>query len=581
MASPGSEIESSTALELGKLFENISSKFTPAESKDVVESIKRNYGGKFNFLDNQALLPCLQLLEKHGHVSDNKLTLIEEFVAPKSNKEELIKRKIENFKDARHTRVEPRQELQGRQAEIKEITRELKTGKSSVVNLFGSAGVGKTTLANEVCTKWKGKYFVFDLRETKDTKAIYMNVMDSLALAVRIGFVDQSYVVTKVYELIKSEKQPVLFLLDNIEQFTAGQGKEGKNLKTAFVQFLENLAQLDGKDKKTSLKLLLTSRTELQDSKIVHNFEVESLESSFSEKILVSKVMTSVNTEQKNQLIGISKGIPLLLKGLAAILRQERKSAGDLIACVRKGEKSKSEEDAKEKPLNFEEEGVDTGQLSTITEMFDTLPTENLKVSAVSISLFCGPFSVSTAAKVLGISVSETLAQLEGLVTSAIIFVVDEEAKERKYDIHPLLRKYADSIKDDTIFQRTYLEAKGRFHQHFMSKMEIIAKLIEPDYVRAFRLFESDRPNYEFTLDISLQPEYFSVPGEFHKNALIASLFNAMLTEDKQIKLFHSWAEMCKDDGKSGRDAIIIIIYMKKFLHSDWLREMQFLVNTV
>ena len=559
MASPGSEIESSNALELGKLFENISSKFTPAESEDVVESLKRNYGGKFNLLHDRDLLPCLQLLQKHGHVSDNKLTLIEEFVAPKSNKEKLIKKTIESFKAARQIRVEPAKELQGRQAEIKQITRELETGESSVVNLFGSAGVGKTTLANKVSSKWKGKYFVFDLREAKDMKAIYMNMMTSLGLAVRIGVVDQSYVVTRVREQIKSdhEGQPVLFLLDNVEQFTAGQGKEGKNLKTAFVQFLESLAQFDGKDKKTSLKLLLTSRTQLQDSKTVYNFEVKSLQSSYSEKILVSNVMASVNTDQKNELINFSKGKPLLLKGLAAILRQELKSPSDLVAGVRKREKS--EEDSKEKPLNFEEEGVDTGQLATITEMFDTLPTENLKVSAVSISLFCGPFSVSTAAKVLGISVSETLAQLEGLVTSTIIFVVDEETKERKYDIHPLLRKYADSIKNDTTFQKAYLEAKGRFHQHFMSKMEKIAKLIEPDYVTAFRLFESDRPNYEFTLDISLQPEYFSVPGEFRENALIASLFNAMLTEDKQIQLFHSWAEMCEDDGQSGKDAINLI----------------------
>ena len=135
----------------------------------------------------------------------------------------------------------------------------------------------------------------------------------------------------------------------------------------------------------------------------------------------------------------------------------------------------------------------------------------------------------------------------------------DEDAKERMYDIHPLLRKYADSIKNDAKFQRAYLEAKGRFHQHFMSEMELIAKLIEPDYVTAFNRFEADRPNYEFTVDISLQPEYFSVPGEFHKNALIASFFSAMLTENKQIKLFHSWAEMCKEDGESGKSKISLL----------------------
>ena len=60
-----------------ELFTNISSKFNPAQSKDVVQSLKRNYGGKFNSLDDQNVFSSLQLLLKQGFVSDNKLTLIE------------------------------------------------------------------------------------------------------------------------------------------------------------------------------------------------------------------------------------------------------------------------------------------------------------------------------------------------------------------------------------------------------------------------------------------------------------------------------------------------------------------------
>ena len=536
-----------------ELFTNISFKFSPTESENVVQSLKRNYGGKFNSLGNQDLLSSLQLLWKHGFV-DNKLTLIEEFVAPKSNQKEQINEVIKSFKDSRQQQVDPEKELTGRQKELEEIAEKLETTERSlVVNLFGSAGVGKTTLAKRVCSKWQGEHFSFDLREAKDMRAVYFNVMSTLGLTVPIGYVDQNYIITTIHEKIQGLNQRVLFLLDNVEQLTAGQGKEGKNLKTAFVQFLGNLSGFEGKEEETSLKLLLTSRTQLQDAKRVDNVEVKSLESSFSEEILVSKGMVNINAHQKDELIDISEGKPLLLKGVAAILRQERKSPDDLIAKV---QESKLEEDAKEKPFNFEEEGLDEVQFSLIREMFNSLPTESLKVSAVSVSLFCGPFSVSTAAQILGISPkdqAEALAQLEGLVASAIIFVVNEEAKEVMYDIHPLLRKYADSIKEDAKFHVAYLEAKGRFHQHFMAEMERIAQLIEPDYVRAFQMFETDRANYEFTVEISLHSDYFSVPGEFHENALIASLFNVMLADDKQIKLFHSWAKMCEDDGGSGR----------------------------
>ena len=122
-------------------------------------------------------------------------------------------------------------------------------------------------------------------------------------------------------------------------------------------------------------------------------------------------------------------------------MQQGRKSVDELIARLALiPKKSKVEEHAPEKPFDFEEDGVDMGQISVVRETFDTLSTKSLKVSAVVISSFHGPFSVKTAAKVICIDQSEAIAPLEGLVANQIIFVVYEEAKERKYDIHPLLQ---------------------------------------------------------------------------------------------------------------------------------------------
>ena len=70
--------------ELNQLFRDISSKFSPAESEDVVKTSKRIYGEQFESLGNQDLLPCLDRLCKFGYISSKKLTLIKEFIATRS-----------------------------------------------------------------------------------------------------------------------------------------------------------------------------------------------------------------------------------------------------------------------------------------------------------------------------------------------------------------------------------------------------------------------------------------------------------------------------------------------------------------
>ena len=552
--------------ELNQLFRDISSKFSPAESEDVVKSSKRIYGEQFKSLGNQDLLSCLDRLCKFGYVSSKKLTLIKEFIATRSNNEQDINKRVEDFETSHPSQPEPEKELHGRIEEFKEITEKLKM-KPFVVNLYGSAGVGKTTLARNICDKWAGEKYVFDLREAKDMTAVYLNIMGKLDLNIQNVRFDMGTVVGRIHDLLNvtSKGPPVLLLLDNVDQFTEGKGKEGKNLKTQFLDFLGKLSGFEGK--KGSLNVLLTSRTQLNNSEKVSDFKLQPLTNNFSEKILLPTETFHLEAQQKKKLLDICKGVPLLLKGISAILKQRRKSPSDLIDEIEMNSKeeagvpvkSKYEEDTEERPFNSEKEGIDDEQISVIREMFYTLPSDTLRVSAVSVSLFHGPFNASTAAKILGVSMSEAVAQLEGLVTNEIIHVVDEDAKQLMYDIHPLLRKYAENIQNDDMFYDSYTEAKGRFYEHFMSKVKQIAGLIESSYIRASNEFRRDRPNFEFAIDIALLPEYFSVPGGYHENALIVSLFNAMLSGKKQAELFHSWAEMCKDDGNLGMLLFILL----------------------
>jgi len=66
---------------------------------------------------------------------------------------------IKSFKDSQEQKAGSEKELPERQDEIRKITKKLGTTEQlPAVSLFGSGGVGKTTPAKEVCSKWQGKY---------------------------------------------------------------------------------------------------------------------------------------------------------------------------------------------------------------------------------------------------------------------------------------------------------------------------------------------------------------------------------------------------------------------------------------
>ena len=552
-----------------KLLKDVVDDLSPEELKYAVSSIKTNFEkGKFADKGDQDLYSCLHLFANQGLVSEDNLTLLEKFVVtPQTSKKEGIEAKIRGFKAIRLQEIEEptaatRKELTGRHSDLVNVMSKLRTtGGSSVLNLYGSSGVGKTRLATEVVSQWQGTMkFIVDLREVERMEDVHFQVLQALMIGSKetttVSY-EANPVIFKMRQLRQRGPGDILLLLDNVDQFSGGNSEAATSLNDDFVTFLQRL--INGQAK-SSLKILLTSRSAFRHG--VDNYEVKSLEKVSSGELLQRQGTPAFHGSQRERLVEMCKGKPLLLNGMASILRQEIADAERLLGSieheieVEPSQDAGDEEAEKKETFDAKEEGIDEEQLSCLRKMFFFLPSKTLKESAVSVSLFCRPFSLEAAAEILGVNASEAAIRMEGMRNSQVVSVVPE-AKELLYDLHPLMRKFLKSIGNSKAFVEAYQKAKDNFCNHFLSLLRTIAALFDKEYVTAFDRYDFDRPNFEFALEISLKSSPFIIPWKDPNIVMICYLLDAMLNDQKQRReIFQVWAEKVEEDGKEGEDCL-------------------------
>ena len=552
-----------------KLLKDVVDDLSPEELKYAVSSIKTNFEkGKFADKGDQDLYSCLHLFANQGLVSEDNLTLLEKFVVtPQTSKKEGIEAKIRGFKAIRLQEIEEptaatRKELTGRHSDLVNVMSKLRTtGGSSVLNLYGSSGVGKTRLATEVVSQWQGTMkFIVDLREVERMEDVHFQVLQALMIGSKetttVSY-EANPVIFKMRQLRQRGPGDILLLLDNVDQFSGGNSEAATSLNDDFVTFLQRL--INGQAK-SSLKILLTSRSAFRHG--VDNYEVKSLEKVSSGELLQRQGTPAFHGSQRERLVEMCRGKPLLLNGMASILRQEIADAERLLGTIEQelevepSQDAGDEEAERKETFDAKEEGIDEEQLSCLRKMFFFLPSKTLKESAVSVSLFCRPFSLEAAAEILGVNASEAAIRMEGMRNSQVVSVVPE-AKELLYDLHPLMRKFLKSIGNSKAFVEAYQKAKDNFCNHFLSLLRTIAALFDKEYVTAFDRYDFDRPNFEFALEISLKSSPFIIPWKDPNIVMICYLLDAMLNDQKQRReIFQVWAEKVEEDGKEGEDCL-------------------------
>ena len=558
-----------------KFLKDVVDHLSPEELEYAVSSIKTNFEiGKFADKGDQDLYSCLRLFANQGLVSEDNLTLLEKFVVtPQTSKKAEIEEKMEAFKAIRlqefkQSKAATSRELTGRHSDLKNVMSKLTTGGSSVVNLYGASGVGKTRLANEVLYKWQGTQtnkFNVDLREIDKMEDVHFHLLQVLSTESEETTVsyEANPVILKMMQLRQREQGNILLLFDNVDQFSGGKDEAAVRRNTNFVSFLQRLTSDKTEGKKSSLKILLTSRNAFRHD--VENYEVRGLEKVSSGELLQRQGMPAIHSGQRERLVEMCRGKPLLLNGMASILRQET-DAERLLGTieqelvVEQSQDTGKEQTEKEDMFDVNDEGIDEKQLSCLRKMFFFLPSKTLKESAVSVSLFCRPFSLEAAAEVLGVNVSEAAIRMEAMRNSQVVFLVPE-SKELLYDIHPLMRKFLKSIGNRKAFVEAYQKAEDNFCKHFVSQLITIAALLDKDYVKAFDSFDFQKPNFELALDISMKSNYLLISQKHRESVLVCYLFEAMISDQRRRrKIFHTWAEKIEEDGKEGKDILFFVV---------------------
>ena len=558
--------------DLNKLLKDISSELSPEELKNAVSSIKSTFKGKFENQQEQDLYSCLHLFADQGVLSEDNLTVLESFLTQKTSKKETIQEKIKRFKTIRQREVgKTKEELTGRERDLDNVLKKLTTGRSSVVNLYGTSGVGKTTLALESLSKWPGRKFKVDLREVNEMESVHFHVLNALTVSEQtVLSYEATPVIGQMQQLMQDGQSDILLLLDNIDQFAGGEGEAATFLNANFVTLLRRLSRVQGNSK---LKMLMTSRTTFRHggSLDVDDYEVKALDNAVSRALLKTLGDRSLGDDQsREKLLQMCQGNPLFLNGVAAILRQriadDRKLLENIeqetVTAVPETRLPSAEKVTQEREIfDYKEEGIDKEQENLLRKMFFFLPSKTLKESAVSMSLFCRPFSAQAAATILNVQEEEAVIRLEGLRNSKVVSV-DPMAKVLSYDIHPLTRRFLKSIGNSNIFLKVYQKARDNFCNLFMSEVKDISGLLDKDYIEAFNRFDLDKPNFELALNISLKSDRLLIPEEHHESVMICYLFEAMLNEKQRRSIFNSWAEKAKEDGKEGKKIFLIQLFV-------------------
>lgn len=316
----------------------------------------------------------------------------------------------------------------GREKEMKEVSRLIKFGNKDIriVNIYGSPGFGKSTLAVHVGHKMVKEGVVVD----------YVNMDDlpdkdiKTALAEKI--LEASNIVSKniTFERLlrwarEQSSRRTLVILDNCDD---ALHKKKEEFHQAVVKVVE---------KSLNVKVVLTSRKVATFLMYVEHYKLEQLSTDASCQLLDHKVPSRIKLshEEREQIAHLTGNVPLALQIIGSILRLPDSPSPAVLIDELKNELIKT--------LSPDDFPMHEQVFTTINISYKYLPKELQQIGR-QLTAFPGSFELSAAFAVHMCNSStqptkEFGNQLTSLVRNSLL---EHSQRTGRYQYHRLIKEY-------------------------------------------------------------------------------------------------------------------------------------------
>ena len=342
----------------------------------------------------------------------------------------------------------------GRENEIEEISKLITDGSTRVVNIWGSPGFGKTSIAiQEAHHLLSLGYSVYFFRMQRistidDLASKILSIFKSNLVDVNLASVD------KLISVFREISAPVILMLDNVDDLLFSEASSD-DLVHLFLQFL---------DCNTNIKMIFTTRVHLENLRDqVKGFQDVRIRplSPVSSIKFVRQILPSFSESVVSRVAEISSHVPLAIKLVASSL------------------KNSSEEMANEflEELQYPENLLEHFE-KHMQKLFDK-PFEQLasaeKHALISLTVFTSAIiSKNAAISVISGEKAVRLNALRSLDTLIKNALIDEDPNGEYYSMHPMIFTFILEKSKQADFENILKDAKVCFCRYYLQLFEAL-----------------------------------------------------------------------------------------------------------